>query len=750
MQKLILDSLSRKNYVPVKPKTLARQSGVSNSQYSEFRNALRDLVKAGQVTFGRNHTVRPAIATTADTKTGVFRQTSSGRGFVRLQDGSGEVAVAEDRSVDAATGDEVVVRILRKGSGDRPAMGEVVSIVQRATHRFVGTYHERDGEGLVRVDGGVFRHSVLVGDPGAKGARPEDTVVFEMLRFPTIDDRGEGVITEVLGPRGAPGVDTLAVIRTFDLPEGFSAEVLEEARLAAEAFDERDLDGREDFTHDTIVTIDPVDARDFDDAISLTQDKKTGHWHLGVHIADVGHFAPPGSALDREARRRGNSVYLPQRVLPMFPELISNGLASLQQGKMRYVKSALIEYTAEGQRIGVRFANGAIKNARRFAYEEVSEILKSNSPLPQPLSPKRGEGSKDRHPKNPHPRPLSHKGKGEKEGPEVRELLFRMRDLAMILRARRRQRGSLELSMPEVDLDYDDDGKMIGAHFVEHDVSHQIIEEFMLAANEAVAEHLMQRGVPFLRRVHPAPDPAKLKAFAEFARILGYDLKKSVDRFSLQRVLERSANAPERHAVHYALLRSLKQATYSPFEEEHFALASNHYCHFTSPIRRYPDLTIHRTLDQILRNGRAGADINELTATGEHCTRTEKRAEAAERDLTKSRLLTYLSDKIGLELDAIITGVADYGFFAQAEQFPAEGLVHVSTLADDYYQYDSASHTIEGRRSKKRFRLGDKVRVKIVRVDLQRKQLDFRVVEKKRKEPLVHIEKRKQKRRKGR
>jgi ribonuclease R len=326
-----------------------------------------------------------------------------------------------------------------------------------------------------------------------------------------------------------------------------------------------------------------------------------------------------------------------------------------------------------------------------------------------------------------------------------------MRDLGMILRARRRKRGALELSMPQVEIDYDDQGKMIGAHFSEHDISHQIIEEFMLSANEAVAEELSERGVPFLRRVHPAPDPAKLKAFAEFARILGYDTKKSTDRFSLQRVLDKSADKPERHAVHYALLRSLKQATYSPYEEEHFALASKHYCHFTSPIRRYPDLTIHRALDQILRTGRARADVAELAATGEHCTRTEKRAEAAERDLTKSRLLSYLSDKLGLELAAVITGVADYGFFAQAEDFPAEGMVHVSTLADDYYDYDSASHTIEGRRTKKRYRLGDKLRVKVVRVDLDRKQLDFRVVEKlKKAEPPKDTEKRgpKRKRRK--
>jgi ribonuclease R len=314
----------------------------------------------------------------------------------------------------------------------------------------------------------------------------------------------------------------------------------------------------------------------------------------------------------------------------------------------------------------------------------------------------------------------------------VLALLLRMRDLAMILRKRRLKRGALELNMPEIELEYDDQGRVTGAHFLRHDVSHQIIEEFMLAANEAVAEHLDGLGVAFLRRVHPAPEPLKLKAFADFARSLGYKLDRDTSRFALQRVLEQSAGQPEAHAVHYALLRSLKQAVYSPEEEGHYALASDDYCHFTSPIRRYPDVTVHRLLDQWLRTRRSGSDETELAAVGEHCSTTERRADLAERELIKVKLLTYLEERLGMELEGVITGVADYGFYAQAEKLPIEGLVHVSTLTDDYYHHDDATHSLEGRRTRKRYRLGDKVRVQVVRVDVQRRQLDFRVSTKRR------------------
>jgi ribonuclease R len=702
-QSQILHAVSARGYSPIKSKALAKRMGVTNDTYPEFRKTIRELIRSGRLSLGRNQTIR--AADTHGTIAGVYRRTRAGHGFVRpkIVDGvfKPEIFIREDKALDASTGDEVLVRITREATRIKDAAGEIVRVVERATRTFVGTYFERASEGLVRVDGTVFAHSVSVGDPGAKGAKPQDKVVIEMLWFPTPDNRGEGVIVDVLGPQGQPGVDTLSVIRAFGLPEAFPEAVLAEARQVASQFSEDDLAGREDFSHDIVITIDPADAKDFDDAVSVTIDPKTRHWILTVHIADVGAFVKPGGALDTEARKRATSVYLPQRVLPMFPEVISNGLASLQQGKLRYVKTVQIEFTPGLQRGHVRFANGAIRNRKRFTYEQVQTILDSlDSEKPS---------AKDQ------------------EDPEIVGLIRRMRDLALLLHKKRLKRGTLELSMPEAVLEYDDQGRVSGAHFAEHNLSHQMIEEFMLAANEAVAEHFNHHEVPFLRRVHPAPNEEKLEAFAQFAELLGHPIKRSQDRFELQRVLRETADKPERAAVHFSLLRSLKQAVYSPIQDQHYALASQNYCHFTSPIRRYPDLQVHRLLDRWIKHGSASADMDELTALGEHCSKMERRAETAERELIKLKLLSYLSGKLGERLDAVITGVADYGFFAQAEKFPAEGLVHISSLVDDFYWFDEASHTLEGKRTRRRFRLGDRVHIEVARVDIPRRMLDFRL-----------------------
>ncbi len=698
----ILQYVARPEYRPVKARALAHKLDLAG-RYDEFKIAVRKLIKAGKLEFGKNHALKPITEQVGIV--GTFRKTATGFGFVRPHPVAGtvgpEIYIPEDKIRDASTGDAVLVRIRsqtgRQGKGPR---GEILRVMERATKQFVGAYFEREGESFVRVDGNVFAHSVFVGDPGAKGAKPGDQVVFEMVRFPSLDDRGEGVITEILGVRGQPGVDTLSIIRALGLPDAFPEDVLEEARIIAGQFNENDLQGREDLTGWLTITIDPIDARDFDDAVSLTVDPESKHWQLGVHIADVGAFAPLGGALDAEARRRATSIYLPQRVIPMFPEVLSNGLASLQQDKVRFVKTALIDFTPTGQRTTVRLTNAAIKNRRRFTYEQISEILAAVDA-----------------------------GQTVDLEPAILDLVLKMRDLAKILHKRRVKRGALELDMPEVQLEYDNDGKVSGAHLRTNDMSHKMIEEFMLAANEAVAEHLDDRALLFLRRIHPAPEPNKLKGFAEFALLFGYKITQAQDRFALQRVLKMSAGKPEARAVHYALLRSLKQATYSPEKDDHYALASENYCHFTSPIRRYPDLTVHRLLDQLFRRGKAGNDFDELKALGDHCSKMERRAETAERELVKHKLLMYMSERIGSEWSAIITGVADYGFYAQADTIPVEGLVHISTLPDDYYYFDDVTHALIGQRTKRPFRLGDKVRVKAVRVDLARRQLDFRVME---------------------
>jgi ribonuclease R len=443
------------------------------------------------------------------------------------------------------------------------------------------------------------------------------------------------------------------------------------------------------------VTIDPVDARDFDDAISLERVER-GHWLLGVHIADVSHFVREGSPLDQEARNRGTSVYLPDRVIPMIPEIVSNNLASLQPGKVRYARTCWIEFTADGVPVHTAEERSAIKSGRRFTYEEVDVFLADPETPAVAMTP------------------------------EVRELLGRMRDLARILRARRMARGALQLEMPEVKIDLDREGRVSGAHVVENTESHKIIEEFMLAANEAVANALAAAGAGFLRRIHPQPDPRKLRQLTEFVSELGFEVDTLESRFELQRLLDMARGRPEEHAVHYAVLRSLTRAAYGPQEDGHYALASDCYCHYTSPIRRYPDLTVHRALEAIAKGRRPPAEG--LMNLGAECSDLERRAEAAERELVKLKLLLFLSKRIGEEMDAVVTGVEPFGLFVQGLAIPAEGLVPLDALPDDSYRYDRASHTLAGRRPGQSFRLGDRVRVAVARVDLERRTLDFRLL----------------------
>ena len=632
---------------------------------------------------------------------GVFRRAAGGYGFVHpltAAAGSreGDVHIAQSACLDAVNGDTVRVRLSRGRDFRRPGLsGEIVEVVSRAKTRFVGSFFVAANSGWVQIDGTSFPRPVSVGDPGAKSVREDDKVVVEIVRFPTHLRDGEGVIIEVLGQAGEPGVDTRSIIHEFGLPGPFSDEVLDAARAEAARFTEAVPADRRDLTARTIITIDPVDARDFDDAISLERLERD-HWLLGVHIADVAHFVPAGAPVDQEALARGTSVYLPDRVIPMLPEIVSNNLASLQPGRVRYARTCWIEFSADGIPVHTDVERTAIRSCRRFTYEEVDQFLAD------PGTPE-----------------------VEMTG-EVRTLLERMRDLSRILRRRRKNRGALELDMPDVKVDLDRDGRVAGAHVVANTESHQIIEEFMLSANEAVAERLSAAGAGFLRRIHAPPDPRKLRQLTEFVSELGFEVDTLESRFELQRLLGLTRGRPEEHAVHFAVLRSLARAVYGPQPEGHYALASDCYCHFTSPIRRYPDLVVHRALDQLARGRRAPNDG--LVELGLHCSTLERRAEAAERELVKLKILLFLSSRIGTEMEAVVTGVEPFGLFLQGLELPAEGLLTLAELPADSYRFDRASHSLAGRRPGQSWRLGDRVRVAVKKVDLDRRSLEFRFV----------------------
>jgi ribonuclease R len=683
-------------YKPITLKAMSRRMQIAADDYGEFRAAVKGLVRDGKLAMGKDKTLRRPDQ--AGLVIGLFRRSARGFGFVRPHKTTAKVDsiyISAESARDASSGDEVAVKVTRRSRHQGLKFeGRIVRILARASGIFVGTYYEEGGAGLVRVDGTTFHEPIGVGDPGAKDVTPGDKVAIEIVRYPTPYQEGEGVVIEVLGQRGQPGVDTLSVIRAFNIPDTFEAAALEEARGQASQFNEGDIAEREDLRALPSVTIDPATAHDFDDAVSLSREED-GRWSLAVHIADVAHFVRSGSALDRAARHRGTSVYLPGRVIPMLPEILSNSLASLQAGRTRYTVSVFLEFNAEGILLSKRFGRTAIEVEHRFTYEQALEVMK--------------------RPESPHPG----------VAPAIAGMLGDMLELAMILRRRRFARGALELALPEVEIELGDHGEVTGAHLAVHDESHQVIEEFMLAANEAVASFLSAQNILFLRRAHSDPEPFKLEEFAEFARSLGLAIDQSSNRFELQRILEETVGQPDEHAVHYGLLRSLKQADYTPEAEGHYALASSDYCHFTSPIRRYPDLQVHRQLLARLLEKKPASRLDELLVLAEHCNLTERRAEAAERELIRMKLLAYLEGHIGQSFHAIIVGVHDFGLFCRLTELPVDGLIHVTSLSDDYYYLESGTHTLVGRRSGRRYRLGDRVVVRLAHIDVDRRELDL-------------------------
>tara|TARA_R110002072_G_scaffold238769_2_gene396209 strand:+ start:62827 stop:65205 length:2379 start_codon:yes stop_codon:yes gene_type:complete len=723
LKQQIIEILKKTGSRPVKPRKIARRLDLPKGERDRFEEAIASLVKRGKLQQNREGRVfLPETASASDGLiAGVLKKTASGsawliphREIVHETDSPNTLAgettdpapkipdvhIYPEHLGDAQNGDEVLVRLISRRRSGGKRCGQVEQVVERATHTFVGSYFEEWNVGKVRIDGGVFSDPVSVGDPGAKGVQPGDKVVIEIVRFPTHTHPGEAVLTKILGARGEPGVDLQAIVHEYGLPDEFPEEVLAAARAQADAFDPENLEDRLDLTGETIVTIDPVDARDFDDAISLSK-SDDGNWHLAVHIADVAHFVPEGGTLDQEARQRGTSVYLPGRVIPMLPETISNSLASLQQDQIRFTKTVKIEFSAEGTPLHTEFHNSAIKVTKRFCYEEVMPILAAPGKFADDVSP------------------------------AVLKLLADMHELAMLLRGRRFKDGSLELHLPEVKIELDKDGVVCGAHETDHDESHQIIEEFMLAANTAVATKLMEADITFIRRVHGSPDPIKLKAFSEFACSLGLKVSPNPSRFDLQKVLSEVRGKPFEQAVSFALLRSMKSAEYTGLVNGHYALAIENYCHFTSPIRRYPDLTVHRLFEKVIegKTKKIGLSQLETIKLGAHCSGMERRAAQAERELTRVKLLMLLATKTEETFQAVITGVEKFGIFCRCEKYPVDGFVHVSNLANgERLDFDRATYTMTARQSGRTFRMGDRVKVRIALIDPDERTLHWQLV----------------------
>lgn len=731
LRQRVIDFVYHPNYRPSKPKGISRSLDVAEDDYRALRKLIKRLVLDGVLTYGSNHVVMPveggpattggaqAVGTTKASRSsrssggvgdddkfvrGKFRQASAGFGFVRPLPGT-RIEITEDIFIptgyigSAMDNDLVEVRLRpsRRAGGFE---GAVVKVIERARRQFSGSYDLRDGESIVYLDGVTVGSPVTVGDVRGLPVEPGDKVVVELVQFPDGIREGEGVIMEVLGSSKNPAVDTLAVMHQFGLQEQFPEEVIDQARELADTFVEGEIpEGRRDLTAVPTLTIDPFDARDFDDAISLSRNDK-GHWELMVHIADVSHFVPLGTPLDEEARRRATSVYLPDRVIPMLPELISNHMASLQPDRIRYTKTVFMEMTDEGTLVHWQVFNSAILNQQRLNYEQVDQYLADPEAWRSRLKP------------------------------EIWQLLGDMHKLAMVLRKNRMENGSLELFLPEIKLDLDRSGKVKGARLVENTESHQVIEEFMLAANQAVAKWLDDMEIPFLRRAHAAPDPRKLRKLTEFVNDLGIKTDNMENRFEIQKVVRAVRGKATEFAVNYAILKSMSKAVYQPEFEQHYALHFDHYCHFTSPIRRYPDLQVHRTVQRILDGHKtAGDPFPVLIGLGQHCSDQEQNAEAAEREIIKIKLLHYLSKQLGQTMAGVISGVVPEGFYVRGKKIPAEGFVPIASLPDDRYRFERRGHIIEGFRAGHRFRLGDEVVVRIDEIDLARRSLLLSVVE---------------------
>ena len=740
----ILEHLAHAAYRPTRLRELERMIRVPDAESTSFRESMLGLQDEGAIEIAGDDTVR--LPRMGEEITGRIRITMRGDGFVTPERPTreGDLFVQGGATMDAISGDRVRVRVSRRtdhydrpSQSDRPS-GRVVEVLERAQTRFAGTLEKDGRQWIVRPDGRKLDGPVIVRDAESKGGKPGVKVVFDLIRFPTEHRWAEGAIVEVLGEAGQPDAETRSVIMSYGLREAFPDDVsAQAAQLAREFATEQEAGSwpdRLDLTNELTFTIDPPDARDYDDAISIAWDEERQEWALGVHIADVAHFVHAGSPLDQEAAARGNSTYLPRRVLPMLPEALSNGVCSLQEGVARLTRSAIVNLDTKGRITGTRLAASVIRSRKRMTYLEAQAVI---------------DGDLDEAARHAKTEPVW--------PPELIEALKQCDRLAKVLRKRRLDAGMITLSLPESELVFDEDGRVKDVVPEDGAFTHTLIEMFMVEANEALARTFADITVPLIRRVHPEPATTEFTALRLAARTVGRRMPDEPTRHDLQSILDQTRGTPAERSVHYAVLRSMSKAIYSPAMIGHFALASEHYTHFTSPIRRYPDLLVHRAMDAYLAEtdngahppgGRAKRDLaarlmgdpgvlaeEKLIEFGQHCSSTEVQSEGAERDLRTFLVLQFLHEHhMGDELPAAVTGLSPggNGLFITLEKYFVDGFAKSAELSAnsgraERWEIDESSGRLRSQRSGAHIGVGDRVTVRIMSIDTAARRMELMV-----------------------
>lgn len=702
----VLAQLRDRVHHPAGARELLQVLKIPREERASFRRHLKALVASGELIQIRGQ--RFGLPEKMDLHVGRLVAHPAGYGFVvpeRPLEGGGDIYVAGPNLSDAMHEDRVVVRIERVKDDGR-FEGRIIRILERRNAKLVGRYElDADGMGfIVPFDRRVLM-DILVPAGQEGGASPGTMVTVELTRWPTATRGAIGRVAEVLGDIDAPGVDTEIVIRKHGIPDAHSDEAVNEARGLGGDVSERDLRGREDFRNLLTVTIDGEHARDFDDAITLEKLDNGNYW-LGVHIADVSHYVEDGSALDREAYERGTSVYFPERAVHMFPSELATGLCSLNPRVDRLVQSCFMEVDRRGEVVRSELYDGVINSNERMTYTDVNGILTDSDPVLL-----------------------------ERYGPLV-PAFESMRELFHILHDARKRRGSIDFDLSEAEVVVDEGGVVEAIIALQRNVAHRLIEEFMLLANETVASYLDSQEAPALYRIHEEPDVLKVAKFEDFISGFGYSLGAPLTALRprhFQKLIERIQGKPEEKPIAFLMLRTMQKARYAPENLGHFGLAAPSYTHFTSPIRRYPDLVVHRAL-RAARHGTLSEEQREawaedLPEVARHTSEMERRADDAERELLQWKKVKFMADKVGDEFQGYVTGVAAFGLFIELIEHYVEGLVHVSTMADDYYRFIEGAHMLRGENTQKTYRLGDKVNVQVIRVNMDMRQIDLGLAE---------------------